>query len=197
MDPELQNWQSSLSAQQLSKHTATPATGFSKAFGDTKYLDGSGKFTRVYRGTFDKPLEEDPDGREYQKPESTMYMGQHWTANSAVARTFAINSNFEGDSKKGRVFSGLAHTSDIWDPYEKGAEDHFNQYAIWHPNDSYDEDDEDGFNESEQTIKPDSPVVLNKITTYNATGNFQGRQPLYTKADQKMKPGTVGKVGNF
>ena len=192
-----EDWQSSLSAQQLAGHIDKPATEFSKAFGDTKYMEpGSGTFTRVHRGTFDKPLEEDPYGREYQKPESTMYMGQHWTANPSVARTFAINSNFEGDAKKGRVFSGLAHTSDIWDPYEKGAEEHFNQYAIGHPNDDYDQD-EDPYNESELTLKSGSPVALDKVSTYNATGKFEGRMPMYTKAEQKMKPGTVGKVGNF
>jgi hypothetical protein len=206
MDPELKNWQSSLSAQQLSAHTAKPHTDFSKAFGDTKYMEnGYNGFTTLHRGTIDKPLDPDPDGREYSMPELTRQLGQHWTTDKNVANTFATNSGQEGDARKGRVFTGLVHNKDIWDPQEEGAEDHFSQYGIWHPNDGHeDEYEEDGFGEAEETVKPGSPVVLKKIDTYKTdmplfdrSDPRFGRKPSYDKKSVNLKSGTIGRVNFF
>ena len=198
MDPELQNWQSSLSAQQLSEHTAKPHTDFSKAFGDTKYMGNDGQFKQVHRGTRDEYLEDEDVEMNPDNPESIKYLGQHWTDDSSVARNFATRDDYTwSPAKTGRVFSGLAHSTDIWDPEEEGAEDHFGQYAIWHPNDDDDYND-DGFGEQEKTIKSDRPVVIKNIRTYKATHRPGGRRsPDYSSTDEEMKPGTVGRTGSF
>jgi hypothetical protein len=207
VDPELQNWQSSLSAKQLGAHTTKPATEFSKAFGDTKYMEnGNSGFTRVYRGTLDKPWDPSPDGREYRMPELTRQLGQHWTSTKHVADTFARHSGNEGYAGQGRVFTGLVHNKDIFYHNDPGSLEHFDQYAIWHPASEWAGEEDEGENpENEITIRSGSPVVLNKIDTHTATtpspdpnDRFSSQvRPKYAEKSVKLKPGTIGKVGKF
>jgi hypothetical protein len=161
-------------------------------------MDNSGQFQEVHRGTIDEYLEDEHKEMAFSKPESIKSLGQHWTDNSYTARNFANKDHYTwAPAKTGRVISGLAHSTDIWDPEEEGAEDHFGQYAIWHPN--YDDDyNDDGFGEREKTIKSGRPVIIKNIRTYKATDRHGGRKdPDYSSTDEEMKPGTVGRIGGF
>jgi hypothetical protein len=136
IDPQLRTWQNSLSAQQLGKHIDKPATPFSKAFGDVKYMDGSGKFYRVYRGlTGDNKFSD----KLVDRKDANKGIGRSWTWNKDVARRFAtgttVSEDFEvgGGNEHGRILHGLIHKNDLWGVDDPGSVRAHDRVGSWHP----------------------------------------------------------------
>jgi len=169
MDPELQKWQSSLSAQQLGNHTDKPATEFSTAFGDTKYHENGGGFELLHRGlSGDKPFPDEVTKKSSEfKTLGKPVVGRHWTDDPDSSRRFAsgIVQDDDGymesqEAEHGRVLNGLVHKKDIWSYDEPGSLEAHKEVAAYHP-----EDDDTHYleGENEALLKKGAPVFVKTV----------------------------------